>query len=188
VESFEALADTLEKLPGEELVVMQYLDARGPDGKTRKYRAMVIDDQLYPLHCAVSSHWKIHYFTAEMADNPLHRAEDQAFLEDMPRVLGPIAMNALERIRSVLGLDYGGIDFGLSAKGEVLLFEANATMVVNPPEPDVRWDYRRPGYERIRAAIRKMLTDRAISSGISMPGIEPANDGMTDVMLLEPRS
>ncbi len=163
VESLEALPDTLAKLPGEELVVMQYLDARGRDGKTRKYRAMVIDGQLYPLHCAISSHWKIHYFTAEMADHPVHRAEDAAFLENMPVVLGPLAINALDRVQSVLGLDYGGIDFGLSAKGEVLLFEANATMVVNPPEPDERWNYRRPAYERIATAIQKMLTVRAAS-------------------------
>ena len=26
-------------------------------------------------------------------------------------------------------------------KSEVLLFEANATMVVNPPEPHQRWSY-----------------------------------------------
>jgi hypothetical protein len=39
-----------------------------------------------------------------------------------------------------------------------LLFEANATMVVNPPEPDERWAYRRPAVERIVAAARSMLT------------------------------
>jgi hypothetical protein len=133
---------------------MQYLDARGADGKTRKYRVMLVDGQIYPLHVAISSHWKIHYFTAEMAHNPEHRAEDAAFLEDMPAVLGPLAMKALRQIQSTLALDYAGIDFGLNAKGEVLLFEANATMVVNPPEPDERWKYRRPAYEQIRNADR----------------------------------
>ena len=187
VESFEALPDTLAKLPGEELVVMQYLDARGPDGKTRKYRVMLIDGLLYPLHCAISSHWKIHYFTAEMADSPAHRAEDRAFLEDMPGVLGPLAMNALEQIQSVLGLDYGGVDFGLSAQGEVLLFEANATMVVNPPEADERWNYRRPAYERIAAAIQKMLVDRALPSERSMAETEPSKPHMPEVSVLEPR-
>ncbi len=41
---------------------------------------------------------------------------------------------ALAEIQAVLALDYGGIDFGLTAAGgEVLFFEANATyMVVNP--------------------------------------------------------
>jgi len=122
---------------------------------------MMIDGQIYPLHVAISSHWKIHYFTAEMADNPEHRAEDAAFLERMPAVLGPLAMNALQRIQSTLGLDYAGIDFGLNAKGEVLLFEANATMVVNPPDPDERWSYRLPAYQRIHAAVQKMLIERA---------------------------
>jgi len=157
VESPEALPATVAELPGRGLTVIEFLDARGAGGKVRKYRAMTIDGQLYPLHVAISSHWKIHYFTAEMADNASHRAEDAAFLEDMPGVLGPVAMQALVRIQSTLGLDYGGVDFGLSAAGELLLFEANATMVVNPPEPDPRWSYRRPAVERIFAAVRRML-------------------------------
>ena len=77
---------------------------------------MMIDGQIYPLHVAISSHWKIHYFTAEMAGDHEHRAEDAAFLENMPGVLGPVAMKALGQIQSTLGLDYGGIDFGLNAK------------------------------------------------------------------------
>ena len=160
----EAMADlpaALAELPGDELTVLRYLDARGPDGKARKYRVMMIDGGLYPLHVAISSHWKIHYFTADMADNPEHRAEDAEFLENMPGVLGPRAMAALAEIQSRLGLDYAGIDFGLSAGGELLLFEANATMVVNPPEPDEKWAYRRPAVERIYAAVRRMLMGRA---------------------------
>lgn len=69
-------------------------------------------------------------------------------------------MEALARIQATLGLDYAGIDFGLNAAGDLLLFEANATMVVNPPEPDERWAYRRPAVERIFDAVRKMLTGR----------------------------
>jgi hypothetical protein len=85
-----------------------------------------------------------------------------------------------------LGLDYAGVDFGLNAKGEILLFEANATMVVNPPEPDARWNYRRPAYERIAAGVRKMLTDRA-SSEKNVPEAPPRHHRVADVTLLEPR-
>ncbi len=169
VDNFEGLAAALAELPGQELIVMQYLDARGADGKSRKYRAMLVDGHIYPLHVAISSHWKIHYFTAEMASNPQHRAEDAAFLEDMPGVLGPLAMKALRQIQSTLALDYAGIDFGLNAKGEVLLFEANATMVVNPPEPDERWRYRRPAYEQIRRAVQQMLIERSGASQLRRP-------------------
>lgn len=161
VEDPEALAPTVSELPGQEVTVMQYLDARGCDGKTRKYRVMFINGRMYPLHVAVSSHWKIHFFTAEMADSAENRAEDEAFLQNMPEVVGPRAMRALQQIQSVLGLDYGGIDFGLNQKGEVLLFEANATMVVNPPDPDERWAYRLAAWRRIQTAAKRMLSDRA---------------------------
>lgn len=158
VEDAAALPAAVAQLPGNELTVIEFLDARGPGRKVRKYRAMMIGGQLYPLHLAISSHWKIHYFTAEMAHQPENRAEDAAFLENMPAALGPRAMEALANIQSTLGLDYAGIDFGLSATGDILLFEANATMVVNPPEPDDRWAYRRPAVERIFTAVRTLLT------------------------------
>jgi glutathione synthase/RimK-type ligase-like ATP-grasp enzyme len=166
METIAQLPAALSELPGEELTVLRYLDARGPDGKARKYRVMMIDGRLYPLHVAISSHWKIHYFTAEMADSPEHRAEDAEFIENMPAVLGSRAMTALAEIQSRLGLDYAGIDFGLSASREILLFEANATMLVNPPEPDQKWAYRRPAVDRIYAAMRRMLMGRAAGSGV----------------------
>ena len=151
------LAGAISPLPGKELLAIEFLDARSPDGKVRKYRVMTIGGELFPLHLAVSANWKVHYFTADMADRPEHRAEDAAFLAAMPRTIGPRAIEALRGIQSILGLDYGGIDFGLSAQGEVLLFEANATMVVNPPEPGAQWDYRRPAVARVLAAARGML-------------------------------
>jgi hypothetical protein len=122
---------------------------------------MMIGGRLYPLHLAISSHWKIHYVTANMAESPEHRAEEASFLDDMPAVLGSRAMEALASIQEVLGLDYAGIDFSLNANGDVLLFEANATMIVLPPPCDSRWDYRRAAVSRIEAAVRKMLIERA---------------------------
>jgi len=48
--------------------------------------------------------------------------------------------------------------------GDLLLFEANAAMVVNPPELDERWAYRRPAVERIFSAVRTMLTAHLAAS------------------------
>ena len=78
-----------------------------------------------------------------MADKPDHRQEEARFLGDMPAALGDKAMAALERIQDALGLDYAGIDFGLGPDGDLLLFEANATMVIAPLDADERWAYRR---------------------------------------------
>ncbi len=161
VDAAADLATAAAALPGDELLAIDYLDARGPDGNARKYRAMMIDGRIYPLHLAVSRHWKVHYFTADMADDPGHRREDAAFLDDMPNVIGAKAMAALERVAQALGLDYAGIDFGLGPDGNVLLFEANATMVVAAPDPDKRWAYRRPAVARILDAVRAMMIGRA---------------------------
>ncbi len=161
VEDAAQLASALGELPGNEFTAIQYLDARGADGHHRKYRVMMIGGWLYPLHLAISANWKIHYVTADMKENAGHREEEARFLEDMPGVLGPRAMAALAEIQNMLGLDYAGIDFGLNAEGDVLLFEANATMTVLPPERDRRWDYRRAAVERVEDAVRKMLLDSA---------------------------
>ena len=79
----------------------------------------------------------------------------------MNSVLGPRVMDALQEIQKTLGLDYGGIDFGLNQNGDVLLFEANATMAILPPGRERQWDYRRPAVEKVCGAVWKMLMEKA---------------------------
>ena len=157
----EALEAALASLPGAMVLAIEFLDARGPDGRFRKYRVMTIDGDLYPLHLAISPDWKVHYFTAAMAADAALRAEEARFLANMPRVLGARAMAALRAVRDRLGLDYGGIDFALSETGEVLLFEANAAMAVVTPDADPRWDYRRAAIGEVLGAARSMFAARA---------------------------
>jgi Tfp pilus assembly protein PilF/glutathione synthase/RimK-type ligase-like ATP-grasp enzyme len=172
VETLAELAGAVEELPGEELLVIEYLDARGADGKSRKYRVMLIDGKLYPLHVAISKDWMIHYFSADMAESAENRAEDAAFLTNMPGVLGESAVSALKQVQQILGLDYGGIDFGLNERGEILIFEANSTMTVVVPDRDPRWDYRRPTVQGIYQALLQMLLNRA-AAGLSAEGKVP---------------
>jgi hypothetical protein len=122
---------------------------------------MFIGGALFPLHLAVSDDWKVHYFSAAMAESAVARAEEAAFLADMAGVLGRPALAALAAITARLGLDYGGVDFGLSPAGEVLLFEANAGMVIQPPGPEPIWDYRRAPIARALDAVKTMLLSKA---------------------------
>lgn len=161
VETPARLADAVQDLPGDELLAIEYLDARGSDGKARKFRVMMIEGHLYPLHLAISRQWKVHYFTSDMADQPDHRAEEARFLEDMPGTLGPTAMRALADIQASLSLDYAGIDFGLSPAGELLLFEANATMVIAKPNHDTHWAYRRAAIDHVLQAVIAMIMRKA---------------------------
>jgi len=154
------LAAAAQALPGKALLVIDFLDAAGRDGRVRKGRVMAIGGQLYPLHWAASADWKVHYFTAGMAESAAHRAEEAAFLADMPGFLGGRVMAALAAIADRLGLDYGGIDFATDADGRLLLFEANATMAIVAPPPDPIWDYRRPAAAAAVDAARRLLTAR----------------------------
>ena len=161
VDNAAALGATANELPGDALLAIEFLDVRGADGLARKYRVMIVDGRLYALHLAASPEWKVHYVTSAMAERPDLRDEEAAFLADMPCVVGARAMTALAAIARELALDYAGIDFAVAPDGRVILFEANATMVVNPPEQDPRWDYRRAPVARVLDAARAMLTARA---------------------------
>ncbi len=160
VDTADALPAALAALPGEKLLAMDCLDARGADGYFRKYRVLFVGGEMFPLHLAVSADWMVHYFSAAMAESASFRAEERRFLENMPGVLGEPALNTLAGIGATMGLDYAGVDFGLARDGSVLLFEANATMNVFPPAPDPKWDYRRPAIEKALEAARSMLACR----------------------------
>jgi tetratricopeptide (TPR) repeat protein len=160
-----ALVATVAALPGRELLAIEYLDARGADGDVRKYRVVSVDGKLYPVHLAIAPQWKVHYFSAEMTDRPDHRAEEAAFLNDMTSVAGASGVRALEAICAVMDLDYAGVDFGVAADGTILVFEANATMAVYPPDDGETWGYRRRAVDRVIAAVRSMLVARARRSG-----------------------
>jgi len=161
IEAAGDLAAVVARLPGERLLAIEYVDLRGGDGCARKYRVMMIGGELYPLHLAIAPQWKVHYVTADMAERSDHRAEEAAFLADMAASLGANAVRALRDIQRTLGLDYCGIDFALDAGGNVVVFEANATMVINPPGPDPRWDYRRAPIARAVGAATVMIRRRS---------------------------
>jgi hypothetical protein len=99
-----------------------------------------------------------------MAEEPGHRSEEARFLKDMPSVLGDKAMAALERMGGALGLDYAGVDFAINADGELLLFEANATMVIAPLSEDERWAYRRDAISKILDAVAAMIMARSATA------------------------
>ena len=163
VETAGELAAAVAALPGAALLAIEYINATGADGKSRKGRVLIVDGQLYPLHWAISSNWKVHYFTAEMADCKNYRVEEALFLADMPAFIGPRAVAALIEIAVCLDLDYGGIDFGMGADGQIVLFEANASMAIVPPPAEAQWNYRSVAINRSLLATKGMLMARARS-------------------------
>jgi Flp pilus assembly protein TadD/glutathione synthase/RimK-type ligase-like ATP-grasp enzyme len=161
VEAADDLRAAAAALPGDELLAIEPLDGVGIDGLARKFRVMTIGGRLYPLHMAAGADWKVHYFSSAMAERPDLRAEEARFLADMAAAIGPLAADALAAVCDRMDLDYAGVDFGVSARGELLFFEANAAMTIAPPDADPTWDYRRAAIDHALEAARKLLLTRA---------------------------
>jgi hypothetical protein len=149
------------RLPGDELLAIEYADVRSADGFYRKYRVMFVGDAIYPLHLAISDNWKVHYFSAEMDEHAERRAEEGRFLANMPAAIGDGIVRVLEDVRSTIGLDYAGVDFAIDASGRCVVFEANATMIVPTPQEGEAWEHRRAPIERIERAVRELLASKA---------------------------
>jgi tetratricopeptide (TPR) repeat protein len=165
IDSADVLLDGLTKLPGDEFLVMEFLNAKDDRGFFRKYRVMFIGGQLYPVHLALSQFWKVHYFSAAMKDSPENRDVENHFLNNMKAHLGARAYQALISIASMMNLDYAGIDFGIHSSGDLLFFEANATMVMALPPDDPIWQYRRQHILNARSAAENLFIQNLSTGG-----------------------
>jgi len=67
----------------------------------------------------------------------------------------------LRAIQQRIGLDYFGVDCGLDRGGNLVVFEANASMLVH--EDNHEFPYKAPFVYRIKAAFDEMLGKAAIS-------------------------
>lgn len=140
--------------------VTEFMDFRSPaDGLYRKYRVIFVDRVAYPYHLAISDNWLVHYVSSGMIGSPERQAEEMRFLQDPETALGGEAMAAIGAIGRRLDLDYAGLDFSLSPDGRVLVFEANATMLVHPEGPG-ELARKNPYVTRITDAFQALVEAR----------------------------
>ncbi|WP_019938198.1 RimK family alpha-L-glutamate ligase [Bordetella sp. FB-8] len=134
-----------------------YRDCRSPDGYYRKYRVLFVDRRPYPYHLAISPHWMVHYYSADMLVEPWKREEEARFLADPQAELGAPAWSALTALGRRLDLDYAGIDFAQLANGTVFVFEANATMLAHRERPGGPLAHKNSSIQRIADAFEHLL-------------------------------
>lgn len=142
------------------LYVTQFCPYRSVDGAYRKYRMIFVDRCPYPYHLAIAAQWLVHYVTAGMPANPAKCEEEKRFLEDPERAVGTKAMRAIRAIGQRIDLDFAGIDFSILPDRRVLVFEANATMLVHPEDEAGSLAYRNPAVRRILDAFDAMVEAR----------------------------
>ncbi|HEY2661649.1 MAG TPA: hypothetical protein VGI79_18155 [Caulobacteraceae bacterium] len=151
----------LAEAPGERLLLTPFHDFRSSDGLWRKYRLIFVDRQVYPYHLAIGDHWLVHYWRAQMARAAWKKAEEERFLDDWRRVFGPRAAHAANEIARRLDLDYGGMDCALTEDGRLLLFEANACILLHLDEPAAAFPYKHRHVPPIREAFSRLVMARA---------------------------
>ena len=134
-----------------------YIDYRSSDGFYRKYRIIFINRQAFPYHLAISPNWIVHYLSADMPDIRWKLDEELVFLETPRRAIGDKAMDAIERIGQAMNLDYCGVDFSVLPDGRVLVFEANATMLVHAEDANGPLKHKNPYVKNIFNAFNMLV-------------------------------
>jgi tetratricopeptide (TPR) repeat protein len=149
--------DAATLAPGLDAYVSRFHDYRSPDGFYRKYRVIFVDRQAFPYHLAIGPRWMVHHQSADMAHDAARIAEELRFLRDPAGAIGARAMAAVEAIGRRLDLDYGGLDFTVTADGRVLAFEANATMLAHLEPLDGPFAAKNPFIQPIMDAFQARL-------------------------------
>jgi Flp pilus assembly protein TadD/glutathione synthase/RimK-type ligase-like ATP-grasp enzyme len=156
------LSEFLKPLPYRTFYLTEFRDYRSSDGFYRKYRFIFVDRQVYAYHLAIMDDWKVHYWRTDMARQEWMKREEEAFLADWTVVFPRGAKETLATLAQRLDLDYGGIDCGLTPNGEIVLFEANAAMLVHLDDDPEDFAYKHRYVPPIRAAVSTMILSRIL--------------------------
>lgn len=137
----------------------RYVDYRSADGHYRKYRFVLIEENILPYHLAIGEHWKVHHYTTNMHRHAWMQDEEKAFLQEPGGVFLPAHYAAMAEIRAKVGLDFFGIDCSLDRDGKLLLFEVNASVLIHNDNAD--FPYKTPACTRIKQAFEALLSHTA---------------------------
>lgn len=113
---------------GRPLFLTEFYDFVSPDGFYRKFRIVVVGDDILVRHCVVGNEWSLHGRGRVTGMGPDEEEEDlfNTFQSKWAPSLAPVFNEIARR----LDLDYFGVDCNIDQAGNVLLFEANACMKV----------------------------------------------------------
>lgn len=155
---FDAVEEAVAALTPGDHVATQFVDFASADGLYRKYRVFLIGGRIVLRHMLVSDHWNVHAEDRArfMAEHPQAVAEERALLESADP-FQPGVWEVLEAVRERMPLDFFGMDYGVTRGGEVVLFEANATMSFFPFSTDPQFEYLKRCFAPAQAALRELI-------------------------------
>jgi glutathione synthase/RimK-type ligase-like ATP-grasp enzyme len=147
------------QVDGGEHLATEFVDFRSVDGLCRKYRVFFLGARRVFRHLLHSQDWNVHAKDRQdvMADRPELIAEEERMFAAPEGAFTSDVQQILSAVRERMPLDFFGMDFGITADGRMVLFEANATMNFFPLSPNPRFAYLERCVEPARAAFRELL-------------------------------
>jgi hypothetical protein len=161
IDDAAALATCVEQARMPMAYVSNFIDYASADGRWRKYRIAFIGGRPYLAHMAIGDHWMVHYLNAGMAESAEKRAEEAAAMAHFDADFAVRHGAALAGLHERLGLDYFAIDCAELPDGQLLLFEADVSMIVHALDPVDLYPYKRPQMAKLFAAFEGYLRGRA---------------------------
>ena len=152
--SFEPHLDDGRK----EFLLTEFANFKSPDGLYRKCRFWFIGRKILLRHHVTDERWNLHGHNRKklMMGRPELRHEEEALLERQLSGFPPRTTDVLEGIRERIGLDYFGVDCHVRPNGELLIFEANATMNYGSLHEDA------PEYDYIDRILDPMVKEAVL--------------------------
>ncbi len=159
-----------QERPGDDCYLIEYIDYRSTDGYFRKYRFIFVGTDMLPYHLAIGSDWKLHHDSTDMGEHPWMQQEELAFLSKSKHRSSATGIHrALQTIRERIGLDFFGIDCALDAAGDLVVFEANASMLVHDQNAD--FPYKGPFVRNIKLAFDAILQRHVAEARLCAPPV-----------------
>lgn len=145
-----------------ECYLTEFRDFASGDGYYRKYRCFFIGEAIVFRHLIISDNWSVHAGDPKrlMLRTDWMMAEEAAIHALGSGYFSAARIDTMRRIRDAVGLDYFGLDFSLLPGGELLLFEANATMNFFPFTSQDRGHYTWQCLPFAVAALRELVNGR----------------------------
>jgi hypothetical protein len=157
---FDSVEQAVAALGPGEHVATQFVDFAGADGLYRKFRVFFIGREVVLRHMIISDVWNVHVKdrTRFMSRHPELVAEERALIES-EEPFAPKVRAVLDAVGERMPLDFFGMDFAITQSGDVVLFEANATMNFFPlwPTQDPQFIYLASCLDPAAAAFRELL-------------------------------
>lgn len=163
IESIEQL-DHINKLfeVSSNFYLIRYYDTSGGSNFYKKYRVAVINGQVYPQHLLTSEHWNVSVSARKgiMLNNQELRFDENNFLETFESSFFMRYKHIFDEINERISLEIYGIDFSVMPNGQLVIFEANASMDLISMwlGPNHEYDYKKPYRYQVKRSIEKLLT------------------------------